>query len=456
LTTAASSDGNMVDNDQVDVINTNSWTRKGLVLVPAVLSRSGDQVKDEKGNMLPSQRLSTGELAFVAVGLPPLSTRRYTIVPGRPGLATPFVQNDTMLDNGILSLALDATHGGIRSLRMTAGGQEYVDGASGHHLNEYLYLEGSDPAGLQKNGPVRITVKENGPVLKTLLVTSEAPGCTKLMREVRLVNGFDYAEITNTLDKKPALLNPVPGDYQWANTGGKESVHFAFPFLVPGGSFTLDLPFAQIRPDRDQIPGSCKNWMEVGDWVDLSNEHSGITWATLDAPLVEIGEVSANLLGGQSDPAVWRKVIGTGHELYSWALNNHWETNYRASQEGVISFRYALRPHAAYDPAAATRFAMGMSQPLLVIPATGKGDGRSLLTLSSEHVIVLALRPTDDGKAMLVTLFNAADRMEHTRLDWASPVTATYYSDTAGLPKGKLDGEVEIAPLGVVTLRVEQ
>jgi hypothetical protein len=71
-------------------------------------------------------------------------------------------------------------------------------------------------------------------------------------------------------------------------------------------------------------------------------------------------------------------------------------------------------------------------------------------------VIVLALHPTDDGKALLVTLFNAADRTERTRLDWASPMAATYYSDTGGLPKGKLDGELEIAPLGVVTLRVER
>ena len=61
-----------------------------------------------------------------------------------------------------------------------------VDTASGQALNDYLYLRGNNLADLKRNGPVKITVKEPGPLLASLLIESDAPGCTKLIRELRL------------------------------------------------------------------------------------------------------------------------------------------------------------------------------------------------------------------------------------------------------------------------------
>ena len=45
-----------------------------------------------------------------------------------------------------------------------------------------------------------------------------------------------------------------------------------------------------IRPELDQIAVPCKNWFSVGRWVDVSNPGDyGVTWATLDAPMVLVG-----------------------------------------------------------------------------------------------------------------------------------------------------------------------
>jgi hypothetical protein len=442
----------------IDVYNTNSWPRKDLVLVSPQLSAAGDEVKDATGTVIPSQRLSTGELAFVATDIPPYAAKRYFIgrSPRRRGSSADLLVSGNSLDNGILHVTIDATTGAIKSLRNSSIDNNFADSATGDNLNDYLFLHGANLADLKRNGPVTITVKERGPVVATLSIVSDAPGCNKLTREVRLISQLDRVDMTNILDKKAAELNPHPGDYPWANTQGKESVNFGFPFHVTDGAIRLDIPMAVMRPELDQIPSACKNWVEAGGWADVSNGSLGITWATPDAPLVEVGGITATLLGGQTNPDVWRKKIEPTQKLYSWALNNHWETNYRASQEGIIILRYALRPHGGFDPAAAAQFSAGMTQPLIVAAAAGAVDSISLLRLSSKNIVVLALKPSDDGKARLVTLYNPTAGQESTSLSWSVPVKSSSYSNTTEVALQPLTGDVVVAPQEVVTIRVEK
>jgi hypothetical protein len=292
------------------------------------LSTAGDVVKDAGGNVVASQRLSTGELAFVADDVAPYAARRYFVSAGVAGSGAGAaasgmgVQADAhSLDNGILHVGIDATTGVINSLRRQGIDNEFVDTDSSGGLNDYLYLLGNKLSDIQRNGPVKITIKEQGPVLAELRIESQAPGVASLVREVRLVKGADHVELTDILDKLPAELDPHPGDYPWANLHGKESLNIGFPFHVNQGEIRLDIPMAIMQPEKDQIPGSCKNWLETGGWADVSNKDFGVTWVSPDAPLVEVGGITATLLGGQSNPAVWRKHIEPTQKLYSWALN---------------------------------------------------------------------------------------------------------------------------------------
>jgi hypothetical protein len=443
----------MIATNAIDVFNTNSWTRTGLVLVPAALSTTGDIVKDASGKQFPAQRLSTGELAFIVKDIPAFSFARYTITTGSTSNANGFA-NGNILDNGILRVIVDPVTGSVSSLRRKDIVNNFSDSASGTNLNEYLFLKGDKLADLQRNGPVTISVKESGPVMTTLLIESSAPGCKSLKREISLTAGADYIELSNILDKEPAELNPHPGDYHWANIGGKESVHIAFPFHVPGGQMRIDIPMAVMQPEKDQIPGSCKNWLETGSWADVSNDENGITWTTLDAPLVEAGEISAILLGGQGNPDVWRKKIEPTQRLYSWALNNHWETNYRAYQDGLITFRYALRPHAAYDAAVAARFATGLTQPLVTTSAVDNRQQNARPLLGSGKIMALVFKPGEDGNSYILTLYNPTDKTETTSLRWSQPVGKTFYSNTSEEDLSPVTGDIQIAPMQVVTLKV--
>ena len=220
----------------------------------------------------------------------------------------------------------------------------------------------------------------------------------------------------------------------------------------------VDIPLGEMRPELDQIPGSCKNWFTVNRWVDVANSDYGITWVTLDAPLIEVGGLTATLLGSQKDPTVWRKKVGPTQKLYSWAMNNHWGTNYRAYQEGLVRFRYLLRPHRKSTPDEATRFAIGFSQPLIIRPAHGAAamSSHARLRVSPESVTMVAMKPSDDGKALIVRLYGASGHTERATLSWSEPTPGRIWlSDTSEQPVGKVEGSITVPAREVVTLRAE-
>jgi alpha-mannosidase len=360
----------------VDIFNSLSWPRTELVTVSAELSAAGDRVTDAAGRPVASQRLRSGELVFLATDLPALAGRRYTISTGAPHVGARATATGSTLDNGLVRAVVEPTTGGIVGL--TARGLEgnFADTQGGESLNDFRYFNGADPTTAQRNGPVKISVGEPGPLVASLIVESDAPGCNALRREYRVVAGLDHVELLNLVDK--ARL--VAASYK--KPEGKESLNFAFPFQVPDGDLLLDLPLGAMRPEADQMPSACKNWFTIGRWADVSNADRGITWVTLDAPLLQVGALTANLLESQSNPDAWRNRVDRTQTIYSWAMNNHWGTNYRAYQEGPTWFRFLLRPHLGTTPDAATRFATGFSQPLL---ATARDRRAALRHTAGQH-----------------------------------------------------------------------
>ena len=336
---------------EYDVFNTASWPRTDLVTLPK--ETQGDAVKEAGGQPVPSQRLASGELVFLAQDVPALGAKRYRVEAGAAPSAGNARAAGTTLTTPRFTVKLDETTGAIVSLRQQGLDAELVDGK----LNEYLYLPGANVKDVKSCGPVKITVKEAGPLVASLLVESEAPSCRRLLREVRVVDGLDRVEIIDQVDKLPVRT--------------PEGLHFGFEFNVPSAVVRINSPLAVVEPEKDQLPGACKNWFSVERWVDVANAQYGVTWATVDAPLVEMGGLTANLLRSQPNPNAYLKTIKPSSKLYSWVMNNHWHTNYRADQEGNTTFRYAIRPHHGYDPIAAARFGLEATEPLIAAPAAG-------------------------------------------------------------------------------------
>lgn len=438
-------------SNSVDVINTLSWARTELVTLSPELSTAGDRVLDEQGKPVPSQRLGSGELVFLAKNLPPFATKRFSVTRGAPQVEGRASASGATLGNGRLRVRVDEQTGGIVELSAAGLAGSFASTNRDEALNDYLYLIGDNLADLQRNGAVTIRVGEKGPLVASLVIESSAPGCNKLTRELRMIAGLDHVELINTLDKTRLVAT------NYTAKEGKESVNFGFPFNVPDGEVWLDIPLAAMRPEADQMPSACKNWFTVGRWADVSNLERGITWVTLDAPLVEVGGITATLLNSQTNPEVWRKKVDRTQKLYSWVMNNHWHTNYRAHQEGLTVFRFILRPHGRHDRGEATRFATGFSQPLLAVRSRGeKVSGQPLLEVTPGDVIVSGLKPSDDGKALIVRLFGATDKTQSVNLRWGAvkPKSVTL-TDTSEKPGAVVKSAIAVPGNGLVSLRVE-
>ncbi|MEA1950867.1 MAG: hypothetical protein U9N87_05750, partial [Planctomycetota bacterium] len=299
-----------------DVYNTCSWPRTDLVLLPAGAKLAGESVKTSDGKALRSQRLACGQLAVLVEDVPPFAAQRILFetatksLPKGKAVARATAVGNT-LGNGLVTLSVDKQRGSITELK-TAAGHNLVDTSAGVGLNEYLYQAGRKPGKLDGTSAAKITVEDDGPLVAALSIESHAPGCKQLVRRLRVVDGLNRVDIADMLDKQPVR--------------SKESVHLGFAFDVPGGRMRIDTPWAVTRPELDQLPGSCKNYLTVGRWIDISNKDFGVTWATLDAPLVEVGRVSVDVPNPMSLDG-WITKLEASNTFFSYVMNNYWETN---------------------------------------------------------------------------------------------------------------------------------
>ena len=428
--------------DTIDVFNTSSWPRSDLVTVPAELASTGELVLDDQDRPVPSQRLSGGQLVFLAREVRPFGASRFRIRPGPCPLPGGAKAEASRLLSSQFFVHVDEQTGGIDHLFSRFLGRELVQTNGAPEWNDYFYLLGSDASAAQRNGTPSVTVKENGPLVASLVVRSDAPGCRSLVREIRVVEGLNRVELVDTVDKLAVRA--------------KEGVHFGFGFQVPRGAVRLDVGWAEVRPEVDQIPAACKNWFSVQRWLDISNSRFGVTWSPVDAPLVELGGLTANLLGSQTDYRVWLRHLAPTQTIFSWVMNNHWHTNYRADQEGPTVFRYALEPHFAFAPDAAAKFGVECSQPLVVLKATSRANAGPRLQLSSDKVLVSVLKPADDGRGWIVRLFGASGQPERVKLAWGQPAPHHFWiSDLSEEPRQEIGHTVEVPAWGIVTLRAE-
>ncbi len=429
--------------ESIDVFNTTSWPRTDVVTVPKDWALPGDAVRGPNSEPVYAQRLTSGEFVFLAKDVPAFGAKRFSISRGAafsPGSAK---ADGTTLTTSTLSVRIDKDSGGIASLLSRTIGKDVAEAKAGAGLNDYFYLPGADLKNLQPNGRPTISLKEKGPLIASLLIESDAPGCRKLTREVRVIEGLDRVDLINIVDKLPVRA--------------KEGVHFGFAFNVVDGIVRTDVPWGVVRPEADQIPGACKNWFSVQRWVDVANDDFGVTWATPDAPLVQVGGITANVLGSANDTKLWRNRVDRTQRIYSWAMNNHWHTNYRAEQDGPTTFRFSIQPHAKFRSDEATRFGTSLTQPLIAIAAQGaEAYATPRLRIDSSGVTVSAFKPSDDGKAFIVRLFGASGRAEDVKLNWtaAAPtkVSLSDNSERAGTPASD---RVHVPAYGIVTLRAE-
>ena len=430
---------NAANTNYFDVINTNSWERTDMVVIPASQSSADEIVKNESGNIVPSQRLTNGDLAFIADKVPALSSKRYTIEAGKSTYKGNLKIDNNTIANNDFQITLNTKTGSIKSFKINDPSTEFVDNTKEIGLNEYLYVDGFDPKYVKGNGNTTIKIKENGPLVASLLIESEAPGCNSLKREIRLINGINRVDIINTIDKK---MNR-----------SKESVHFGYPFNVPEGQVRMDLGFGVITPEFNQLAGACKDYYSVQRWVDISNQDYGITWTLNEAPLVEVGELHSEL--PTSNNLDWKKVQNYSTTIYSYVMNNYWYTNSKADQEGVSTFNYSMYPHGIYNQSQVSRYGIERSQPLILQQV--KKEQEKIVApfnVNSTNVIVSYIKPATKGNAYIVRLYNTSCAPQYFTVTLNKNLKSIYISSPFEEKGEKID-HLKLSGYEIITLLIE-
>jgi alpha-mannosidase len=343
-------------------------------------------------------------MLFMAEDVPSFGSKKY-FLSKKDYTSTVTMASTNVLENDLIRVQISPETGDIISLKI--GDVEFVKQDAVCALNSYRYLIGEDePEKAFRSENVQIRIKEDGPVFASIEVLADGEGCRSLLNEISITDRSPVVHIKNTIDK--IAINQ------------KEGVHFGFAFNIENPKIGVDLPWGLMEIEEDQLSGANRNWIALQRWVEISNEKQGITWCPIDAPIFEVGTMTANILGGATNSDKWIRKLDPVGTIYSWALNNHWHTNFPLSQEGRLIFRYHLKPHLrSYTYGDANHFSMEQVHPLLVVSVHDDYKTGQLLSLdASESISVSVFKTLEDGQTSVLRLRSHSDEDKTVKLLW--------------------------------------
>ncbi|MBT1706510.1 glycoside hydrolase family 38 C-terminal domain-containing protein, partial [Chryseosolibacter indicus] len=247
----------------------------------------------------------------------------------------------------------------------------------------------------------------DGLVSTTLRVTSEAPGCYSLVSDITLYKNSNRVDIRNIVDK--------------IDNRSKESVRFAFPFSIKNAETVIDLPFGEIRPEREQLTGANKNFYSVNNGVSISGMRQNVLLTTVGTPILEVGGMQGEAwMSDTREFLDWSRFASSSSTIYSWVMNNSWGTNYKASQSGKTEFRYSIIPLQPYSHVAKQRV-LEVAQPLVTIVSDDAKPYNTLFSVSGNNKIAVStIRPSKDQKGYVVRLTNLSPQSVQSSFEWGA------------------------------------
>lgn len=129
-----------------------------------------------------------------------------------------------------------------------------------------------------------------------------------------------------------------------------ESVFLPLSLRFRDSSLYLRKGVEAFRPGVDQLPGACMEFYMSDQGLSYVAHQGGALIAFPDTPLVYFGSMSHHpirLCEGKEED--------NHRPVYSWIMNNNWETNFKMDLSGFCEFNYSLwlteeqKPEAAMD-----------------------------------------------------------------------------------------------------------
>ena len=228
--------------------------------------------------------------------------------------------------------------------------------------------------------------------------------------------------------------------------------------------FNYEIQNGVVNPAKDMYPGAGHEWFSVQHWVSVQQDGVSGTVMPLDAGLVTLGDIYRGLW-----PSHFADRSGT---IFSYAMNNTWNTNYDAGQGGDTELRYVVTSTPSTDPVALSRMGWEEATPLesdeitrqdkaVDSQRTLSGKQGSFLEIDDPSVVVEAWKAAEDGRGTILRLLDlgGSDRTVNVRtplLNLSSAIqTDAVERDQHALPLVGTHGfTVVVHPQEIVTVRM--
>ncbi len=400
------------------VMNTLNWKRSGLIhlfIENTIIPEGSDFViTDIKGNKVPVQEYERRpEGAYYGLwvsDIPPMGFSTFLIHTGRKTKKS-SEKTINQLDNEYYSINIDKNKGVVTSIFDKQLQTELVDKNDSLTLGEVIYeqldnrhemerLTASNrdtvykPLGLKRSYLSNIkTIKyENGPIYQSLILNGQLPVCADergVDIEIRLYHYEKKIEFHYRMFKL-AVTTP-------------ESVYVSFPFRLEGGKLFYEAQGGLVSPGVNQLEGSSSDWNAIQNFAAVRNMDAQIVFSSKDIPLVQFGDINIGRYYYRLKPKT--------NYIFSWVLNNYWVTNFKASQEGELRWKYAITSSDNRSNSFASRFGWGDRAPLLsrvIWPNTTADDSKavskSFIDLKSPQLLLVNTTPSLDGKGIILQI----------------------------------------------------
>jgi hypothetical protein len=194
-----------------------------------------------------------------------------------------------------------------------------------------------------------------------------------------------------------------------------EALYYAFPFNLDQPRFRLHSHGGYYEPEKEQLPGSCKDWYCTQKWINLEGKEGNIDWSAVEAPLVQLGDINTGK---------WlHKLELEKATIMSFAMNNHWWTNSPASICGRFWFNFAFTSgKAPFDPVRSHNFGWENHIPMtgtFVDPGEER-SGRKKYSLIGEmpgNIMIIGFKLADRVSGFMVRVMESAGK--NTRFDFS-------------------------------------
>lgn len=350
------------------VFNSLNWKRSGAVSVD--IGKDQEIVDLATSQVVPFEVVNSGDnfrnVRFVAQDVPAVGYKVFGVRQETKASAAAEGQPTTTIESSYYKVTLDAATGAVRSIYDKQLQRELVNQQSPYRFGQYLYVSGGDKAPnsvlqysrVYPKADLVIHPAQGGSVVSVkhsadgwvARMQSQAANTPSITTEIRLSDTEKKIEFVEDVDKKSVL--------------NREAVYFAFPFAMNEPQFRYEIQSGVVDPANDMYPGAGHEWFSVQHWVSVQQDGVSGTVMPLDAALVTLGDINRG-----EWPEQFGKRSGT---VFSYVMNNYWDTNYRAEQGGHFQFHYVVTSAPSTDAPSLSRMGWEEMTPLEVDTVTSQ------------------------------------------------------------------------------------